>query len=285
MLPQLLARLHDVGAHAVKSRKEVAVAGAVAMALLASGAFGARQLRADTTTPAATATPSASALPASNAGPKNIVQVKNFTDGAVRIDGRVQLGRVPGSGVGAVNIASAFSSCTDCTTLAVALQINVFNRNATVITPQNAAVAVNGGCTRCDTVAYAVQYNIGVDDPTQVPPRVDQMVAQMKQELAQASAGNTTLGAAEADINAVIGQYQDLTGYLTTRRDEAVAPAASPASPAPANSSPVAPAASPSPSPSDSPSPAETPSPSPNPAPASPSPSTTTSAQPGRLAD
>src|SRR5438270_3431207 len=202
-----LARFLAYCASVVKTRKHAAVVSAAAIALLGSGAIGAHALQADpsATTSSTTPTPSASALPASNAGPKNIVIVQNRTDNAVKIDGRVQLGRVPGPGIGAVNIASAFSSCTGCTTLAVALQINLFNRNASVITPQNAATAVNGGCTGCDTEAYAFQYNIGVDDPTAVPPRVNQLVAQMKQELAQAGAGHTSLSQAVSEINAVIG--------------------------------------------------------------------------------
>src|SRR5438270_2080137 len=208
MTANAFARVLASAARWVKTRKHAAVAGAAAIALLGTGAVGVHQLRADTAgigTAGAASSPRTSSLPVSNAGPKNVVIVENRTDNAVKIDGRVQLGREPGPGMGAVNIASAFSSCTGCTTLAVALQINLFNRNASIITPQNAATAVNGGCTRCVTEAYAFQYNIGVDDPTVVPPRVNQLVAQMKQELAQAGAGHTSLSQAVSEINAVIG--------------------------------------------------------------------------------
>jgi hypothetical protein len=270
-----LARPGALFIHFVKSRKHAAVASAVAIALLGVGAVGAHDLRADTTT----------TDPTSNAGPKNIVQVKNFNDGTAKVEGRVQLGREPGPGIGAVNIAAGISSCTDCTTLAVALQINLFNRHASIMTPQNAAVAVNAGCTNCDTVAYAVQYNIGVDDPAQVPPRVNQLVAQMKSELAKAGAGNTSLRDAEAEINAVIADYNDLASSLTARRDEAVAPNSSPTttSPSPSTASPNPADTPPPPSPDSTATPAVTPSasPSPSPAPASPSPSA--SAQPSRL--
>src|ERR1700757_4341320 len=165
-----LARALASAARWVKTGKHAAVAGAATIALVGTGALGAHALSGDTanssTTADAASSPRTSALPVSNAGPKNVVIVQNRTDNAVKIDGRVQLGREPGPGMGAVNIASADSTCTDCTTLAVALQINLFNRNAGVFTPQNAATAVNGACTRCDTEAYAFQYNIGVDDPT-----------------------------------------------------------------------------------------------------------------------
>jgi hypothetical protein len=280
------ARLRRALATIAMPRRYATLAVALGIVLIGTAAMGARELRADSTslgTTTSTATPSSSPLPASDAGPKNIVQVKNFTNSSLRVDGRVQLGRVPGPGIGAVNIADATSSCTDCQTLAVALQINLFNRNASIITPQNAAVAVNAACTRCDTIAYAVQYNIGVDDPTQVPPRVNQLVAQMKQELAAAGAQSATLAQAEASINSVIAQYQDLAGYLMTRRDEAVSPDASP------SSAPAAPATSPSPNsafPSASPdttTPAAGASPSPSPTPSpTPTPTTTASAPPSR---
>ena len=270
MPASLSARLHAIAEWVVKSRKHAAVVGVVAISLLGTGAIGAHALQGDMATstsssPATAASPSRTSVPVSNAGAKNIVQVKNFTDGAVKIAGRVQLGRVPGPGIGSVNIASAFSSCTDCTTLAVALQINMFNRNASVITPQNAATAVNANCTRCVTEAYAFQYNIGVDDPTAIPPRVNQLVAQMKQELAQAGAGHTSLTEAVSEINAVIGQYQDLAGYLVTRRDSATA---SDSSPTPSPSESASPSGgSPSPSMSPTATPSDQPSPTPSPSP------------------
>ncbi len=259
-----LARALASAARWVKTGKHAAVAGAATIALVGTGAIGAHALSGDTantsTTGDAASSPRTSSLPVSNAGPKNVVIVQNRTDNAVKIAGRVQLGREPGPGMGAVNIASAFSSCTDCTTLAVALQVNLFNRNAHVLTPQNAATAVNGRCTRCVTEAYAFQYNIGVDDPTAVPPRVNQLVAQMKQELAQAGAGHTSLSEAVSEINTVIGQYDDLAGYLLTSHQAATA---SGSSPSPSASESPSPSGSPSPSMSPSASPSDQPSPSP----------------------
>jgi len=261
-----LARALASAAGWVKTRKHAAVVGVATIALLGTGALGAHALSADTANTSTTAdtasSPRTSSLPVSNAGPKNVVIVQNRTDDAVKIAGRVQLGREPGPGMGAVNIASAFSSCTDCTTLAVALQINLFNRNAHVLTPQNAATAVNGACTRCVTEAFAFQYNIGVDDPTAVPPRVNQLVAQMKQELAQAGAGHTSLNQAVSEINTVIGEYQDLTAFLSTRHEAATSPDSSPA-PSPSESASPgggtpSPSSNPTASPSDQPSPSPT---------------------------
>ena len=271
--------------------RSLAIAAVLALAAGAAGASAATHavLGSDLTQgaspapadPGAAAEPSSSSTPAlvGEAGAKNIVQVSNNQDRTLRAAGRVQLNQVPAPKVGPVNIADATSSCVDCQTLAVALQINLIGRPA-VFTPQNAAVAVNGGCLRCHTVAVAYQYNIRVDDPGQVPPEVMQLVAQMKQELA-ALGQHSTLAEAEASADAVIAQYQDLAGSLIKARQEATA--ASPASPPPAASPAAAEPAAPAPTASSSPGSTTTPSATPDPTPtpsASPTPGPSPSPSP-----
>ncbi len=215
-------------------------------------------------------------------GPHNIVQVQNHHDGDLRVKGHVQLGRVPGAEVAPVNFAAAVNVCQSaCDTLAVALQINLVNRNFTVFAPQNAAVAANGGCDGCRAIAVALQYNIGVDDPSQVPPQVNRLVVQMKQELAQLDAHSTSLEEAIAGMNGVILQYQDLAAFLIKMTDDRSTPAQPASSPAPSapdsTTAPAAPASAPtpadaapspsSPTPDPSPSPSSEASPQPSPSP------------------
>src|SRR5437762_14004720 len=73
------------------------------------------------TATASTTAASASTLPGANAGGKNVVQVVNRSDGAFRVDGKVQLNRIPAPNAGPVNLAMAYSQCTNCQTLALAL--------------------------------------------------------------------------------------------------------------------------------------------------------------------
>ena len=49
-------------------------------------------------------------------------------DGRLRIRGGIQLNHIPGPTVGPVNLADASSSCVDCQTIAVAMQINLIGR-------------------------------------------------------------------------------------------------------------------------------------------------------------
>lgn len=158
---------------------------------------------------------------AGGGGGKNIVQLHNRTDGRLRARGSVQLNRITGPAVEPVNLAKAQASCTDCQTIAVALQINLISRDARRVTPENAAVALNVGCTRCFTVARASQYVYTVDDPRQTPPEVTALIRRMDRELRSISSSHSiTLEQAGARINAVINEFRQLGDRLDDERDE-----------------------------------------------------------------
>lgn len=230
---------------------------------------------AATASPATVTTSSPSPSPldvGGGAGGKNIVQVINQTDNRLRVAGRVQLNTIPGATDAAVNLAGAYSSCTNCTTLAVALQINLVSSRATTIVPQNAATAVNYACSSCDTVAVAYQYNIGEDDPTQVPPEVRRLVTEMQVELAGLQSATTSVQTAEQRVDAVISQFSTLAAWLITKRSEETASTSPNATalppPAPATTATPSPATG-SPSPTPGPSNAASPSPTPTVSPSS----------------
>lgn len=153
-------------------------------------------------------------------GPKNIVKVQNKTDNRLRVRGRIQVGHIPGDTAEPENGAFAYAACTDCATFAIALQIALISRTASTITPQNAAVAVNVECSNCYTVARAVQFVVQVDDPTQTPDTVKDLIAQMQRELKDAQDKDATVEQTEARVNAVIAQFKDLGQSLYNQRDE-----------------------------------------------------------------
>jgi hypothetical protein len=154
-------------------------------------------------------------------GGRNVVTIVNRVDSRLSVRGNIQLNRVPGPSAGPVNLAEGYSSCTDCQTLGVALQINLVSRAASRVVPQNAAVAVNMQCTRCVTVARALQYVYSVEDPLQVPPEAYQLIRAMDRELTAIQADRTIrLPEAEARINAVIARFSTLAESLNDQRDE-----------------------------------------------------------------
>jgi len=200
---------------------------------------------AETPTATSAATPQPTAAPSlsvadpnlignlgGDGGPRNLIKVQNLQDHQLRVDGNVQLGRIPGPMVGPANVAEAYSSCTGCQTLAVALQVDLITADSRQAIPRNMAFAVNYQCTDCDTIALALQYVLTVDDPSQVPDEADQLMAEVRQELDQLNGDQTlTLAGAEAGVIDVVNQFQDLVVYLDEQRDESTDPTTPDASP------------------------------------------------------
>lgn len=206
-------------------------------------------------------------------GGRNVVRVVNQSDGRFILRGSVDLNRIPGPNVGPVNFAYAQASCADCRTLAVALQINLYERGAPKVTPQNAAVAVNVRCRGCATGAYAAQYVIPVDELNAVPRDVDALAREMDAELreltAAANQGSIAPDDAMARLDALVERFRQLAQYLKKTTDMATeqnSPDASPSLPAEEPSPSASPAASPvegGTTESPTPPPTETASPSP----------------------
>jgi putative peptide zinc metalloprotease protein len=86
----------------------------------------------------------------------NLVHVVNQSGGDVMRDS-VAVATNPAPRVANVNAAVAYASCTDCWTVAVAVQIVLIGPDVSDFQPVNAAVALNVLCVRCDTFAYATQ--------------------------------------------------------------------------------------------------------------------------------
>jgi hypothetical protein len=207
-------------------------------------------------------------------GPRNQVHLLNQQDGSFLARASIRLSEVGSDAVTSQNTAIAEARCTDCQTLAIALQIVLYKRGASNVQPVNVAIAENVGCTRCITIARAIQYAIPVDDPTAVPSDVRQLVSDMQRELNYFASVHTLAELdpqqAQARLDAVMAQYAELAQFFTQQQDarrtgddQRETPLSSPSmspspSVVPSPSATVAPSATtsaaPSPSPSASPS-------------------------------
>jgi putative peptide zinc metalloprotease protein len=247
------------------------VAGLAVLAIVGgarAGSLAGRQADVTSPTPSPSAAATSTATPTASVdgltseggggGGKNIVIVQNRVDSTMRARGGIQLNHIHSATVAPANIADAYSSCTGCGSLAVALQINLVSSSATDFTPQNAASAVNYQCTHCVTIAVAYQYTFRVTDPDQVPPRINQLIAAMRQRLnAATNDPNEPVSQMESEVSAVINDFSDLAYALQQRvqeSDAATDPGAT-AAPTDTASPSVTATASPSATPSDSPSP------------------------------
>ena len=134
----------------------------------------------------------------------------------------IQVNTIPGRTADPINEAYAESSCTNCQTLSIALQIDLYSgERARTVAPQNYAIALNTNCNGCFTVARALQYVQPVEDPQHVPDDVAETVDQLQDELiAVQQDPDISLHDAEARLNDVLQRFTALGGTLGDQRDE-----------------------------------------------------------------
>ena len=85
----------------------------------------------------------------------------NTKDGASIFKFAFSIRKVASDVVDQTNAAVAYSSCTNCQTVAIAIEIVLVTGNPSVVTPTNVAIAINDQCTLCVSVADAYQWVIG----------------------------------------------------------------------------------------------------------------------------
>jgi putative peptide zinc metalloprotease protein len=212
----------------------------------------------------------------------NTVEAQNRRDGRFELQGRADYVREQHDDVTAGNQAYAHATCTDCQTIALALQVVVYQQGATNVAPRNFAIAINEQCTRCLTVALAVQYAIPAEDPKALAPEIKDLVKELNKEMneleriRQLNDGN--VAQVEAQVNDIIARFDTLRAYLHEDRREA-APSEPAATPTAESATPVPATATPSPTATltTSTSPASTATPSPPAAALGPSPTSTPS--------
>jgi putative peptide zinc metalloprotease protein len=184
------------------------------------------------------------------------------------------------------NEAWALASCTRCLTVAVAFQVILILDSANVVTPVNAAVAVNAYCTECTTFAIAMQLVVTLEKPLSPDGLRKLMMLWAELERLKANIEDIPLEglypilvAMQEEIIRILIEDgalvlpSDSSGTEGTGETDSV-PSADPTSESTTDQSPT-----PSPDPSPTPSPEPSPTPSPEPSP-SPSPSTAPSPEP-----
>lgn len=166
----------------------------------------------DTTTdPSATSTAPEDGVTPGGGGGGNInneVVVLNMTDGRFANRAGFGVARVTGDTAENQNAAAATSSCSDCRTVAVAVQIVLVQRtNATNISPRNIAIALNQDCQRCETFAAAYQYVVTTDGLVRFTPEGNQRLAELQNEIrALAATDGVPFPELEARIDARVEQ-------------------------------------------------------------------------------
>jgi hypothetical protein len=199
---------------------------------------------------------------------KNVVEILNKTPGELKMRASVQFNRIKGDTVTPLNAAVAVGQdCTGCQTIAVALQLNLYQRGAHVVSPENYAIALNLKCTKCITISHAIQYALPVNDPEDDQGDDDHkgdarsLLKRMQKELdAIAKTKGITADQAEQRIEGVLAEFRALASAMQEDLKRTVEEDSPSPSPRPSRS-PSGPAGPTSPTPAVSPS--RTPSASP----------------------
>jgi hypothetical protein len=190
--------------------------------------------------------------------PRNEVRLENDQANRFMARASVRMYRIKGDDILPVNLALAQAKCTDCQTIAVAVQVVFYQRGATNVQPQNLAIASNVGCTRCVTIARAIQYVIPVDDLKEdVPDEVKHLVKDLDKEARYFASIKSIdqLSSDEANrrLQRILDQYADLQKYLfdamtqKTKDNEEEGQHGNNGSPSPNNAAPASAPASASP--------------------------------------
>jgi len=121
--------------------------------------------------------------------------------------------RSSGASVTVSNVALAVTSCANCSSTAIAIQVDLVWPVPLTLTATNVAVAINSGCATCDALSFAFQYVIASNQRMTLTRRGRHEVAQIEQALAALQSS----GLSGSDLTAsVTGLATQLGGVLNT---------------------------------------------------------------------
>jgi putative peptide zinc metalloprotease protein len=116
-------------------------------------------------------------------GDNNTAVATNTKDGSSVFKIAFSIRKVTDGEVDQQNAAVAYSSCNDCQTVAVAIQIVLVEGQVTTATPTNVALAINENCTSCETMALAYQYVFGNGAELQLSPEGKARLKELRKRL------------------------------------------------------------------------------------------------------
>ena len=139
-------------------------------------------------------------------GDHNHVTVVNQVDGRAAPRARAAVTADHGPAVSDQNTAFAHASCTDCRTVAVAVQVVAVDGPVSDFQPLNAAVALNENCTRCQTYAYARQEILTVDGGFALSAAGRHAVQTIEDEIDRVAGSEETFADMGADLDALTAE-------------------------------------------------------------------------------
>jgi putative peptide zinc metalloprotease protein len=151
------------------------------------------------------------AAPAHSAGgADNGAVAVNTKDGSSVFRLAFHVTRVMGDTVSSTNAAVAYASCTDCKTVAVAIQVVLVMDDPSTFTPTNEAIAINYLCDLCDTLASAYQDVIQTGGPVHLTAEGSKQVAELRKQLRALRGSTLDSFALQDQISQITDQLQQV---------------------------------------------------------------------------
>jgi putative peptide zinc metalloprotease protein len=158
------------------------------------------------------ASPALAADPTEHGGKPgdNLALAINEKDGATVVDVAFSIRRVMSDVVDNQNVALAYSSCTSCTTVAIAFQILIVIGEPDTFSPVNMAVAVNAGCNLCNTLASAYQFAFGADAGFRFTKRGLREILEIKRQVKRLAKSGKPITEIQAGIDALADRLKGI---------------------------------------------------------------------------
>ena len=118
--------------------------------------------------------------------------------------------RVMGDVVDQSNAAVAYASCEECQTVAIAIQVVLVMGDASVVTPENLALAINEGCTLCETLASAYQFVFGGNGPLRFTAEGNRRLAEIRLAFERLRNSDLSIEEIQAQTDALADQLLEV---------------------------------------------------------------------------
>jgi putative peptide zinc metalloprotease protein len=163
--------------------------------------------------------------PPAQAGDNAAVAI-NLRDGSSTFRLAFKITRVNSDVVDSSNAAVAVASCSDCQTVAVALQAVLIFSDASVIAPTNFAFAYNLDCERCYTLATAYQF-VSTTGIVRFTAPGNQRIAEIRRQLQALRSADLSIEEVQARVDVLAGELLDVmrTEIVSAGPAEATVPA------------------------------------------------------------
>jgi putative peptide zinc metalloprotease protein len=147
---------------------------------------------------------------ADNGGADNTAVAINTKDGASVFRFAFAIRHVMSDTVDSTNAAVAYSSCTSCSTTAIAIEVVLVEGDPSVFTPTNMAIAINNECNLCITFASAYQFTVQTSGPVHFTADGNKALEEIKEQIKALEDQTLTVDELRAKLDELMRELADV---------------------------------------------------------------------------